>query len=757
MKNRALALLIASAGLGFVTACGSSQGSPAERLQNGDRLLSENKLPEALVEYRAAVQADDRNAEARRKLGKALAQAGDVGRATEQLVRAADLLPDDAGAQLEAARALLLAGQFEDARTRADGVLKRDNKNVLAHVVRATASAGLRETDSALTSLATAVKLDPNRGATYMDLATLQASAGQNAEAEAGFKQAVTVAPKSVDAYLALAGYYWRTSRAKEAEATLTTAVALDPKHVPANLALFNLLRGTGRPAEAEAPLKRAVESAPTNLSLRLGLADYYVEQKRYPDAQAILQELGKEPSAAAAAGGRLAAVEYELNKPESAHKLLDDLIKKQPGNAQLLTLKGNWRLREKRIDDASQAAQAALKADPQSAEANYLLGSVYLQRNNFDEAERAFTEALRLRPGATDAQVALANLNSARGRPEAALTLARRAAEAAPADATARYTLARALFVSGNTEAARRELQPVLTAAPESPEVLTLWGRIQEKTGDVAGARQSYAKALDLDPAGPDALVPLINMDLAAKRPADATKRIEAQLAKAGSDPQVLLIAGRTYAATGDLAKSEAALRKAIDTDPSLMEGYHVLGQILVRQKKLDEAIKAYTERVAERPTDIGAQTMVGMIQIVQGKRTDARATFEKVLSADPRAAVASNNLAYMDAEAGTNLDVALNRAQTAKAALPDDPDVNDTLGWVYVKRGLPALAISPLEQALQKNPNQPTYHYHLGMAHVAGGDKDRARLSLQKALQLSKSFEGASDAQRALDALGR
>jgi hypothetical protein len=33
--------------------------------------------------------------------------------------------------------------------------------------------------------------------------------------------------------------------------------------------------------------------------------------------------------------------------------------------------------------------------------------------------------------------------------------------------------------------------------------------------------------------------------------------------------------------------------------------------------------------------------------------------------LAVDARAAVASNNLAYLDAEAGTNLDVALNRAQ--------------------------------------------------------------------------------------------
>ena len=144
-------------------------------------------------------------------------------------------------------------------------------------------------------------------------------------------------------------------------------------------------------------------------------------------------------------------------------------------------------------------------------------------------------------------------------------------------------------------------------------------------------------------------------------------------------------------------------------------------------------------------------------MILLTQGKSAEARIQFEKTVSIDPRAAVALNNLAYMDAEAGTNLDVALNRAQTAKAALPDDADVNDTLGWIYVKRGLPALAVAPLEQAIQKNPSNATYHYHLGMAYARAGDRDRARPALQRALQLSPAFENAVDAKQALAALGQ
>ena len=58
-------------------------------------------------------------------------------------------------------------------------------------------------------------------------------------------------------------------------------------------------------------------------------------------------------------------------------------------------------------------------------------------------------------------------------------------------------------------------------------------------------------------------------------------------------------------------------------------------------------------------------------------------------------------------------------------------------------VKRGLPALAYPSLEQAIGKD------------SYVAGRGKDRARQALQKALQLSASFTGASEATRTIVSL--
>jgi tetratricopeptide (TPR) repeat protein len=119
------------------------------------------------------------------------------------------------------------------------------------------------------------------------------------------------------------------------------------------------------------------------------------------------------------------------------------------------------------------------------------------------------------------------------------------------------------------------------------------------------------------------------------------------------------------------------------------------------------------------------------------------------------PNAGVAANNLAWIYAEEGIQLDLALQLAQTAKAQLPERGDVSDTLGWVYHKKGMSSSAVQPLLEAVEKEPRNPHYRYHLGVVYSATGDRDKAREMLQRALELSSDFNGAEDAKRVLAGL--
>jgi Flp pilus assembly protein TadD len=111
----------------------------------------------------------------------------------------------------------------------------------------------------------------------------------------------------------------------------------------------------------------------------------------------------------------------------------------------------------------------------------------------------------------------------------------------------------------------------------------------------------------------------------------------------------------------------------------------------------------------------------------------------------------VALNNLAYILAEEGRDLDQALTYAQRAKQRLPENADVADTLGWVYIKKNLSDNAIEIFRNLTRQNPQNPTFRYHLALAYVQKGDKGQARRELDTALR-SKPEKPVEDKIREL-----
>jgi Flp pilus assembly protein TadD len=216
-----------------------------------------------------------------------------------------------------------------------------------------------------------------------------------------------------------------------------------------------------------------------------------------------------------------------------------------------------------------------------------------------------------------------------------------------------------------------------------------------------------------------------------------------------------MLRIAGRTYVALGDRTTGERMLRDAIEREPNNLDGYVLLGGLYANSGRLAEATEQFRALAVKRPKSISAHTTVAMLLEMQGQVADARAKYEEILQIDPRAPVAANNLAWIYATQGGNLDVALQLAQTAKAQLADRHEVDDTLGWVYHKKGLSALALPSLKLAVDRDPKNASYHYHLGMAYAATGDAARARASLTRALALNSAFDGADEAKRTLAAI--
>jgi tetratricopeptide (TPR) repeat protein len=82
------------------------------------------------------------------------------------------------------------------------------------------------------------------------------------------------------------------------------------------------------------------------------------------------------------------------------------------------------------------------------------------------------------------------------------------------------------------------------------------------------------------------------------------------------------------------------------------------------------------------------------------------ARQTDQDALKVDPNSYQAMSNLARLNADHGGSLSDALELAQRAEAAQPDDAGVNDPLGWIYYRQGLYRSAVPALEAAVAKSP---------------------------------------------------
>jgi tetratricopeptide (TPR) repeat protein len=248
------------------------------------------------------------------------------------------------------------------------------------------------------------------------------------------------------------------------------------------------------------------------------------------------------------------------------------------------------------------------------------------------------------------------------------------------------------------------------------------------------------------------DAVGGLVRLDMAERNPAAARARVDAQLAHQPKNPALLLLAARTYGASGDNAAAEQKLRQVIQLDPSNLDAYMLLGELYSSQHRVPEAKATFQSILKMQPASVPINTMMGILYSREGNRAEAKKQYERVLQIDPHAVAAANNLAFLYADEGVNLDMALQLAQTAKQKLPASPEVADTVGWVYVKKALPSLAVKQLQQAADGAPTNAMIQYHLGVALTKTGDFTRGRQALQRALSLNLDPTAAADARKLL-----
>ena len=216
------------------------------------------------------------------------------------------------------------------------------------------------------------------------------------------------------------------------------------------------------------------------------------------------------------------------------------------------------------------------------------------------------------------------------------------------------------------------------------------------------------------------------------------------------------MILAGLLEAA-GRKEEALDAIKLAIDQDPKRIDLYHYLASFYIRNHMTSQALREYEDILNKKPDDIKAATLLALIHHDAGHVEDAVKVYTYILDRDPGNAIASNNLAWIIAnkDKRPNLDRALQLATKAKEKFPDNPRICDTLGYIYLKKGLYRNAQTQFAHALESMPDDPMINYHMALVLAGQGRHKDAIPFVKKALSAKEKFSERNAAQRLLSDL--
>jgi tetratricopeptide (TPR) repeat protein len=187
---------------------------------------------------------------------------------------------------------------------------------------------------------------------------------------------------------------------------------------------------------------------------------------------------------------------------------------------------------------------------------------------------------------------------------------------------------------------------------------------------------------------------------------------------------------------------KVEAALeaaREAGTLAPDDQDNLFLIGYLLGRVGKDREAAEHYQQILARFPNDedVERQARLGLSAIYVNMEDfdKAEAELELLLERDPDDAGVNNDLGYLYADRGKNLEKAEAMIRKAVEEKPDESAYLDSLGWVLFKRDKPEEARVPLEKAAKSPGGDATILDHLGDVYYRLKEYDKAKESWTKA----------------------
>jgi len=723
----------------------SPESREANYLKRGQAQMAKKDYARAILEFRGAIQAMPKEAEPYYQLGLAFSQSGNLSDAVASFRKATELNPKHTGAQLKLAELMAASRNkelIEQAATRLQDIIAASPDNSEAIDSLAQAELFLGKPEEAAKLLDESLRTFPAHLESSVTLARLKLSRKDMAGAEEVLKKAAASAPQSAPAALALGQFYLQFKQPEKAEPEIRKALQLDPKSAAALVALGAIQLKAGRTSDAEQTYKQ-VAALPETPYKSLHAVFLFRTGEINP-AVAELQKIVRDNPDDRDVRATLLSVFLRLNKIREAQDLLGAALKRNPRDTDALFQQSALYLKSGNVTEADQDLKQVLKFHPDSAEAHLALAHVLRAEGLQHLESEELNETLRLRPDMLEARMALVRNLLVANQPKSAIGLLDQAPGAQKRALPVVTDRIWALLEAGDAKEARVYLDQALRVS-RNPQLKLQDAVLKMQQHDFAGARMDAEEALKADPGDVRAARIVVGAYVGLNQQPQALQRLKDMVAFRPKSAPLRHLLGEWYVDTGNLAEARKAFEASRTADPAFLPAELALGEIDLKENRIDAARQRLTGIVKANPNNVSALLLLAAADHAAGDRAAAISRYRSVLDVDSSNVFALGNLAY-ELAAG-NPDEALKFGQRAVELAPDNASVLDTVGWVYYRKGIYNTAVGYLKTAVGKEPTARR-QFHLAMSYIKSGQRDLGQKLLVSALQqdpnLTKTEQG-------------
>jgi putative PEP-CTERM system TPR-repeat lipoprotein len=705
-------------------------------------------------------------------------------------------------------------GDLEGARGAFNAILKLRPGEARAHIALAGLEITAGKLDAARASIEAARKTDPRGLQVVYTQAWLNYAEGQPTAALEKLQDILAVAPEHVPSLLLAGTVQHALGADKQAEQYLKRALLKRPGDAHASSLLVSILLADGATNRAMAALGRALANAPKDPQVLALAGETYMRMKDYQKATEYFQEASK--LAPDKPFVRTSLAMSRLAQGDEARAIVDleastDL---DPNGTRAAVMLVMAHVRNKEVDKALAVANKLEKSQPENPLVQNLKGAVYVAKKDFAAARTSFQKALTLQPTYlpavsslvqldllekkpdaakkrlesflqvdkknVEAMTALAELARNQGRADEAITWMERASNIKPDDKRLSLSLAATYLQGGEKLKALNLVRKLHDADPSNPDALDLLAQAKVANDDKMGALESYEMLTSVTPVPASVHVRMAKLQIRLMNESAAIASLNKALALSPANTEAQLGLASIEAGKGNYPRALTVARQMQKQATNRAAGFELEGDILMTQKKPEQAIKAYetsiaksqnglvmvklhqafreagqekegtsrlVEWVKQNPNDVAARVSLGTAYLNNQQYKAAIEQFEGVLERDANNVAALNNLASaLQAQKDNH---ALAYAERAHALAADNPAILDTLGWILAEKGDTARALPILQKAVSLAPGDPDIRFHLAATFGKSGDAASARKELAQVFSQSKAFPSLEDAK--------